>query len=133
MKTEYRTQDHGPAPQFVLRNGMSCPTELAIQQGDTAYLAELGLFPHEYPDEPHLLGIDWVRTGDTYVGTPAGNEADRAAALAAQELATVRPKWKERSAAVRKRERRDIVLDTSQTTEARILALHGLITGEDNG
>jgi hypothetical protein len=128
--TQYLTADHLPAPQTVTTPDMMVhPTALAIEQGQTAYLATLGIFPHQHPDEPAPLGIDWELVNGTYIGTPAGNEADRVAALAAQEMLRLRRDvWPQQYKQRRVREANDVLADPDSTPNQRIEALQTLNT-----
>ncbi|WP_295583180.1 hypothetical protein [uncultured Lamprocystis sp.] len=125
----YLTTEHGPVPPHVTLNGMSYPTELAIQRGEAAYLAPLGIFPHEVPDGPAPFGHDWELIDGTYVGTPAGSEEDRAAALAAQEhLRLRREVWPEQTRQRNIRAANAVLADPNATSNQRIEALKTLNT-----
>jgi hypothetical protein len=87
---KFLTAEHGPVPPFVTVGTVVHPTAVALASGDTAYLALLGIFPHDIPDGFAPWGHTWELVGGIYVGTPVGTDEERSAALAQQHADTMR-------------------------------------------
>jgi len=83
----YLTQSHTTVPHHIEHEGYLVPTRPLIQRGDSQKLATLGIYPHITTEGDAPLGYtDWQFDGSQYTREPAGTEAERQAALDAQEL-----------------------------------------------
>jgi hypothetical protein len=129
------------APGENFRTGdMLNPTSWYVTkalEGDQAAVTKLlegGIvLHHTLSEDEKLLGSHWVSQADGWHEVADGTEAERVAALAGKALNELRLQWKARDRVVRASNNHELATDANQTTEARLRALHELITGESNG
>lgn len=86
----YLTASHKTIPQHAAHAGMLYPTAPLIAQGNTAMLANLGIYPHHplEPGIPYPLGKEWVETDGEWFEETIGTPEEIQAALDAQAAAT---------------------------------------------
>lgn len=118
----YLTAEHQNPPRTITKGDVQYPVARYIEQGDTAALATLGVYPHEYyTGTDASLGVEWqYDDADVkWVQVPIGTEQER-------NLAVNRVKWK-RQSEWRKRQAAQKIIDSPDSDPAdRVRALQQL-------
>jgi hypothetical protein len=77
---QYLTANHTTPLQHGVHAGKRIPTGPLITQGNTARLAELGIYPHHRNTQPAPLGIEWTLIDGEWHELPKGTPEEREAA-----------------------------------------------------
>ncbi len=126
----YLTANHQTPPQHARHADMLYPTAPLIAQGNTAMLAQLGIYPHHplEPGIPYPLGKEWVETDGEWFEKAIGTPEEIQSALDAQAAADQRAQWAIQAQARRAREARKILAEptTEQNLDAKLAAIQTL-------